>query len=66
MHLMMIVFLVSLGAMLLAAGGVARHIWLQRSQLRGNRQAGGLSKKAPSVVPDTIRDVNEIDPETEL
>jgi hypothetical protein len=32
MRWLMIGLLVSLGALLLAAAGVARHIWLQRSQ----------------------------------
>lgn len=35
MRWLMIGLLVSLGALLLAAAGVARHIWLQRSQLSG-------------------------------
>jgi hypothetical protein len=30
----MIGFLVSLGALLLAAAGLARHVWLQRRKLR--------------------------------
>jgi hypothetical protein len=34
MHWLMIAFLVSLCALLLAAGGVARHIWLHRAKLR--------------------------------
>jgi hypothetical protein len=33
MRWLMIGLLVSLGALLLAVAGVARHIWLQRSQL---------------------------------
>jgi hypothetical protein len=34
MHWLVIALLVSLGALLLAAGGVARHIRLQRAKLR--------------------------------
>jgi len=34
LRLLMIVLLVSLGALLFAAAGVARHIFLQRRQLR--------------------------------
>jgi hypothetical protein len=34
MRWLMIGLLVSLGALLFAAGGVARHIWLQRRQQR--------------------------------
>jgi hypothetical protein len=34
MHRLVIALLVSLGALLLAAGGVARHIWLQRARVR--------------------------------
>ncbi|HEY1805315.1 MAG TPA: hypothetical protein VGG45_12650 [Terracidiphilus sp.] len=42
MRWLFIVFLVSLGALLIAAAGAARHIWLHRSKL-GN--------KPPSVDP---------------
>jgi len=34
MRWLMIGLLVSLGALLIAAAGVARHIWLQRAMLR--------------------------------
>ncbi len=34
MRWLMVVLLVSLGALLLAAAGVARHIWLQRAKSR--------------------------------
>jgi len=34
MRWLMIGLVVSLGAMLFAAGGLARHIWLQRKKLR--------------------------------
>jgi uncharacterized membrane protein len=34
MRWLLIVLLVSLGALLIAAAGVARHIWLQRSKTK--------------------------------
>jgi len=61
----MIALLASLAALLLAAAGMARHIWLQRSHLRSNPEAGpvvGKSAKMTGAVPD----VEEIDPEIEL
>jgi hypothetical protein len=39
MHWLVIALLVSLGALLLAAGGVARHIWLQHARLRDKEPA---------------------------
>jgi hypothetical protein len=63
MRWMMIAFLVSLAALLLAAAGVARHIWMQRSQLRSNRHAG------PTAISGTkagFDPVEEIDHELEL
>lgn len=39
MRLLMIGLLVSLGALLFAAGGVARHVWLQRRKHRREMQA---------------------------
>lgn len=39
MRWLMIGLLVSLGALLFAAGGVARHVWLQRRKHRLERQA---------------------------
>ena len=41
----MIALLVSLGALLLAAAGVARHIWLQRSLLRREPTAADLAEE---------------------
>lgn len=60
MRWMMIVFLVSLAALLLAAAGVARHIWLQRARLRGNPGAGSIAGKA------AFDPIEEIDQEIEL
>ena len=67
MRWMMLAFLVSLAALLLAAAGVARHIWLQRSRLNSNPNAGpsaglGLNKtRGASFDP-----LEEIDQEIEL
>ncbi len=58
MRWLMICLLVSLGAMLLAAAGVARHIWLQRSKLHSNPDAGPAGNPA-------LNTVEEADPEIE-
>ena len=42
MRWLMIAFLVSLGALLLAAAGVARHIWMQRTLLKRQGAAAEL------------------------
>lgn len=48
MRWLMIGFLVSLAALLVAAAGVARHIWLHRAQLRRNRAGAlGLAVELP-------------------
>jgi len=60
---MMIALLVSLAALLLAAAGVARHIWLQRARLRGNPGAGPVLNKASNAAADPVE---EIDQEIEL
>jgi len=39
MRWLIIVLLVSLGALLFAVAGVARHIWVQRAKLRRNPPA---------------------------
>ena len=48
MHWLVIALLVSLGALLLAAGGVARHVLLQRAKLReaGLAHAARTSEEA--------------------
>jgi hypothetical protein len=63
---MMIAFLVSLAALLLAAAGVARHIWLQRSRLHSNPDAGPKASPAPTKAGGVFDPVDEIDQETEL
>lgn len=67
MRWMMIAFLASLAALLLAAAGVARHIWLQRSRLNSNPDAGsgaGLGLDKASGAP--FDPVEEVDQEIEL
>jgi hypothetical protein len=66
MRWMMIAFLVSLAALLLAVAGVARHIWLQRSRLHSNPDAGPSVVPAPARAGSTFDPVDEIDQETEL
>jgi hypothetical protein len=39
MRWLMVVFLVSLGALLLAAAGMARHVWLRSRQKQHARQS---------------------------
>jgi hypothetical protein len=63
MRWMMIAFLVSLAALLLAVAGVARHIWLQRSRLDSNPGAGPVLNKAHKAAADPVE---EIDQEIEL
>jgi hypothetical protein len=63
MRWMMIALLGSLAALLLAAAGVARHIWMQRSQLRGNP---GSRPAAESGNPAGFDPVEEINQEVEL
>ena len=51
MRWLMIGFIVSLGALLIAAAGVARHIWLHHRKLRTETLA------APDAVPETDLEV---------
>jgi hypothetical protein len=66
MRWMMLAFLVSLAALLVAAAGVARHIWLQRSRLHSNPDAAPRAIPAPTRAGGTFDPVDEIDQETEL
>ncbi|MGO9338522.1 MAG: hypothetical protein ACLPY1_13560 [Terracidiphilus sp.] len=59
MRWLMIALLVSLVALLLAAAGVARHIWLQRSRLNSNPQAGPVPKHAASAAQNPVEDVEQ-------
>ena len=49
MRWLLIVLLVSLGALLLAAAGLARHIWLQRTKPRDELPVAALE---PAEEPD--------------
>jgi hypothetical protein len=53
MRWLMIGLLVSLGALLIAAAGVARHIWLHRQNLRSEMRAkaDAVSEKDLEVGP---------------
>jgi uncharacterized iron-regulated membrane protein len=61
MRWMMIAFLVSLGALLLAAAGAARHIWLQRTRLHSNPDAGAATvpKHSPKAVLDPVEESDQ-------
>jgi hypothetical protein len=63
MRWMMIALLVSVAALLLAAAGVARHIWLQRARLHSNPDAGPVRNRPSGKAIDPI---DEIDQEIEL
>jgi hypothetical protein len=60
MRWLMIALLVSVVAMLVAVAGLARHIWLQRAQLRG--KPGPATNEHP-VANTAVDSVEEIDPE---
>jgi uncharacterized membrane protein len=49
MRWLLIVFLVSLGALLFAAAGVARHIWLQRTKPRDGMSAALEASEEPDL-----------------
>ncbi|MGD0911036.1 MAG: hypothetical protein ABR928_04030 [Terracidiphilus sp.] len=51
MRWLIIALLASLAAMLLAAAGVARHIWLQRSQLKPQSPSAGESAHETEIEP---------------
>jgi hypothetical protein len=63
MRWMMIAFLVSIAALLLAAAGVARHVWLQRALLHSNPDAGPIGTRPSGGALDRV---DEIDQEIEL
>ena len=60
MRWMMIAFLVSIVALLVAAAGAARHIWLQRTKLHSNPDAGAaiVAKSAPKAVLDPVEETD--------
>jgi hypothetical protein len=57
---LMIGLLVSVGALLIAAAGAARHIWLQRAKLSGKPRPGAGEAPGPEIDP-----VEEVDQEIE-
>jgi hypothetical protein len=52
MRWLMIGLLVSLGALLLAAAGVARHVWLQRSRLSSKPVVSASQPQDPADETD--------------
>jgi hypothetical protein len=61
MRWLMIALLVSLGALLLAAAGLARHIWLRRAKIRSKPTTGTVEGVDP-----TAGQAEETDVETEI
>jgi membrane-associated PAP2 superfamily phosphatase len=62
MFWLMIALLVSLGALLVAAAGVARHIWIRRYRLHSNPRAGAGTVAHPAARA-ALDPIEEIDPE---
>jgi hypothetical protein len=61
MRWMLIAFLVSLGALLLAAAGAARHIRLHRAKLHGNPNAGAgtIPKSVSKAAFDPVEETDQ-------
>jgi hypothetical protein len=59
MRWMMIALLVSLAALLLAAAGVARHIWRHRSQLHGNTGSRMADDARGGAAVDPVEEVDQ-------
>jgi hypothetical protein len=53
MRWLMMVLIVSLGALLMAAAGLARYIWLQHARARPNPEGGSGPVKAPDRTAGT-------------
>jgi hypothetical protein len=55
MRWLLIVLLVSLAALLIAAAGMARHIWLQRARIRSkpSADAGQVLDSSPGTADET-------------
>jgi hypothetical protein len=58
MRWLMIALLVSVGALLLAAAGVARHIWTQRDRLHSNPQAGSATHPAAEGALEPFEEID--------
>ncbi len=56
MRWLMIGLLISLAAMLSAAAGVARHIWIQRDKLRRVAAPGDRKPSTPGQIIDPAED----------
>jgi hypothetical protein len=59
MRWLMIGLLASVGAMLLAAAGVARHIWLQRARLHSNPDVGPAPQPAVKPALDPVEEPDQ-------
>ncbi|MGA2169538.1 MAG: hypothetical protein ABSG62_15110 [Terracidiphilus sp.] len=59
MRWLMIGLLVSLGALLFAAGALARHIWLQRASLRSNPDAGPVLHLVTNAAVDPVEEADQ-------
>jgi hypothetical protein len=59
MRWLMIVLLASVGAMLFAAAGVARHIWLQRTKLHSNPDAGAAPHRVPRASHEPVEKADQ-------
>jgi hypothetical protein len=59
MRWLMIVLLVSVGSLLLAAAGMARHIWLRRSRLNSNPEAGSPPRQSVNAAFDPVEDIDQ-------
>jgi hypothetical protein len=51
MRWLMVALLASLAALLIAAAGMARHIWLQRSRLEPQSSSAGKSAQETEIEP---------------
>jgi len=59
MRWLVIALLVSVAGLLLAAAGVARHIWMQQSRLHSNPEAGPVRKPIANAVFDPVDDIDQ-------
>jgi hypothetical protein len=66
MRWLMIALLVSLGTMLFAAAGVARHIWLQRTRLHSNQSNPDAGPRPRPATTLAHKQAEEADQEVEF